>query len=175
LTGLVKGTGTTAMIAAVAGTDYVVPSGSITGNAANVTGTVAIANGGTGSSTQNFVDLTTAQSVTGNKTFSNTVTAATIVKTGGTSTQFLMADGSVSAGTPLLTDADDEITATAGQVSFVLTQTPSTFSKVKMYINGSRITKTAYTISGSTLTYTAANNENYTISVGDRVQFEYAY
>ena len=37
LTGLVKGTGTTAMVAAVAGTDYVVPSGSITGNAGTAT------------------------------------------------------------------------------------------------------------------------------------------
>ena len=37
------------MTAAVAGTDYVIPSGSITGNAANVTGTVAVGNGGTNS------------------------------------------------------------------------------------------------------------------------------
>lgn len=36
--------------------------------AGNVTGVVAVANGGTGSSTQNFVDLTTAQTVAGNKT-----------------------------------------------------------------------------------------------------------
>jgi len=52
LTGLVKGTGTTAMVAATAGTDYVVPSGNITGTASNVTGVVAIANGGSGQSTQ---------------------------------------------------------------------------------------------------------------------------
>jgi hypothetical protein len=71
LTGLVKGNGTGAMTAAVAGTDYVAPSGSITGNAANVTGTVAIANGGTGSTTQNFVDLTTNQTIAGSKTFTS--------------------------------------------------------------------------------------------------------
>jgi hypothetical protein len=35
----------------VAGTDYAIPSGNITGNAANVTGIVSIANGGTGTST----------------------------------------------------------------------------------------------------------------------------
>lgn len=52
LTGIVKGTGTTAMVAATPGTDYVVPSGNITGTAGNVTGTVAIANGGTGQTTQ---------------------------------------------------------------------------------------------------------------------------
>jgi hypothetical protein len=44
-----------------------------------------------------------------------------------------------------------------------------------MYINGIRISKNAYTISGSTLTYIPANNENYTITAGDRVQFEFAY
>ena len=36
-------------------------------------GVVPIANGGTGSATQNFVDLTTAQTVAGNKTFSGTL------------------------------------------------------------------------------------------------------
>ncbi len=140
-----------------------------------VTGVLPIANGGTGSSTQNFVDLSSTQSVGGAKTFSAAVTANSFVKAGGTSSQFLMANGSVSSGTPLLTDADDEITATAGQTSFTLTQTPSTLTKVKMYINGIRISKSAYTISGTTLTYIPANNESYSISVSDRVQFEYAY
>jgi hypothetical protein len=51
LTGIVKGSGTSALSAAVAGTDYVAPDGNITGNAGNVTGTVAIANGGTGQTT----------------------------------------------------------------------------------------------------------------------------
>ena len=36
-----------------------------------VTGTLPVANGGTGSGTQNFVDLTTTQTVGGTKTFSN--------------------------------------------------------------------------------------------------------
>jgi hypothetical protein len=146
-----------------------------TPSATSMSGILPVANGGTGSATQNFVDLTTVQTVAGNKTFSNTITANTIVKTGGTSAQFLMADGSVSSGTPLLTEADIEETASAGQTSFALTQTPSSLSKVKMYINGIRISKNAYTISGSTLTYIPANNENYTITAGDRVQFEFAY
>lgn len=48
-TGIVKSTTTTgALSIAVAGTDYVTPSGNITGTASNVTGTVAVANGGTG-------------------------------------------------------------------------------------------------------------------------------
>ena len=53
-------------------------------NAGNVTGVVAIANGGTGSATKNFVDTTTAQTVGGNKSFSNVVTANTVsAGTGG--------------------------------------------------------------------------------------------
>jgi len=56
LTGLVKGTGTTAMVAATAGTDYVLPSGNITGTAANITGNLAVANlgSGTGASATTF-------------------------------------------------------------------------------------------------------------------------
>jgi hypothetical protein len=95
ITGLLKGNGT-AVSAATAGTDYVIPSGSITGtaanitatsnstlttlsalslpgsqisgnisgNAANVTGTVAIANGGTGQTTQQAAINTLAGAVT---------------------------------------------------------------------------------------------------------------
>ena len=51
LTGIVKGNGTGTMTVAVSGTDYVIPGGNITGTASNVTGTVALANGGTGATT----------------------------------------------------------------------------------------------------------------------------
>jgi hypothetical protein len=46
--------------------------------AENVTGVVQIANGGTGSSTKNFVDLTTNQTIAGNKTFSGTLSGQTV-------------------------------------------------------------------------------------------------
>src|SRR5207249_1015024 len=51
------------------------PLASSGGNAPNIslTGIVPIANGGTGSVTQNFVDLSSAQTVTGVKTFSSTI------------------------------------------------------------------------------------------------------
>ena len=45
----------------------------VSANAANLTGIVSIANGGTNSATQNFVDLTTVQTVTGSKTFISAV------------------------------------------------------------------------------------------------------
>lgn len=43
-----------------------------------------------------YVDLITAQTIGGNKTFTETIEAKSFIKTGGTSNQFLMADGSVS-------------------------------------------------------------------------------
>jgi hypothetical protein len=44
--------------------------------ATNVSGIVAIANGGTGSATKNFVDLSTDQTVSGNKTFTGALTVS---------------------------------------------------------------------------------------------------
>jgi hypothetical protein len=48
-----------------------------------VTGVLPIANGGTGSSTQNFVDLTTTQTVGGLKTFSGALTAQSLTASSG--------------------------------------------------------------------------------------------
>ena len=92
LTGLIKGSGTNALTAAVAGTDYQAPitltttgtgaatfSGttlniplvSSTVSAGTISGTVAIANGGTGSTVKNFVDLSSNQTIAGSKAFSS--------------------------------------------------------------------------------------------------------
>ena len=178
-----SGSAGTPSFRALTATDIPTLNQNTTGNAATATAT-GITDDATTSTTvyPTFVAGTSGnlpQKVTSTKLSfvpsTGALTATKFVKSGGTSAQFLMADGSVSSGTPLLTEADIEVTATAGQTSFALTQTPSSLSKVKMYINGIRISNTAYTISGSTLTYIPANNESYSISVGDRVQFEFAY
>ena len=44
-----------------------------------------------------------------------------------------------------------------------------------MYINGIRVSNTAYSVVGTTLTYDSAFNGSYVLSVGDRVQFDYYY
>jgi len=75
----------------------------------------------------------------------------------------------------LVREVDDEFTATAAQITFPLTQVPSVNSKVKMYINGIRISKNAHKMSNNTLTYMPAYNGNYALAVGDRVQFDYYY
>jgi hypothetical protein len=126
-------------------------------------------------SSNEFVDLTTTQTIAGAKTFSSTVTGNSFVKSGGTSAQYLMADGTVSTGAAPVREVADETSAAASQNSFTLTQTPSINSKVKMYVNGIRISNAAYSVSGTTLTYIPANNGSYVLSVNDRVQFDYFY
>jgi len=114
-----------------------------------VTGTLPVANGGTGATT-----------LTG------------LVKGNGTS-EFTAAVSGTDYS--LVREVADESTATTGQTSFTLTRTPSVNSKVKMYINGIRISNTAYSFTGITLTYNATNNESYALVAGDRIQFDYYY
>lgn len=64
------------------GTTGLTPSTATTG-AVTLGGTLAVANGGTGSATKNFVDLTTAQTVAGAKTFNaNIITQKSLLETG---------------------------------------------------------------------------------------------
>ena len=65
-------------------------------------------------------------------------------------------------------------TQTGATATFTLSQTPLG-AKVFMYVNGTRIKNGAYSVSGVTVTYTAANNNSYALVAGDRVQFDYAY
>ena len=112
---------------------------------------------------------------------SGTITAGaiTIPNTDGTANQVLETDGSgiLSWITPFsgVTEVTDEFTATASQTIFTLTQTPPSNSKVKMFVNGVRISNTAYSWSGTTLTYVPVNNSGYSLINTDRVQFDYFY
>lgn len=89
----------------------------------------------------------------------------------GTSGQVLTSTG---AGTEwqtptIVREVADEFTATAGQTIFTLLQTPSMNSKVKMYIDGLRVSNSAYSVSGNTVTYLSG------VSTGQMVQFDYYY
>jgi hypothetical protein len=123
ITGIVKGTGTSAMTAAVAGTDYALPNANTTGTAANVTGTVAVVNGGTGSTTQNFVDLSTSQSsIAGAKTFTTSITSTVATTLSGqlnltpsaTSTAATLAITGGVLLIPINNTATTTVTVTAG-------------------------------------------------------------
>ena len=83
--------------------------------------------------------------------------------------------------------AFETLVTAADQKVFTLTTVPSVNSKVKLYINGVRISNSAYgykTNSGgltdsSTPTlyigYTSASNGSYLLVVGDRIQMDYYY
>jgi hypothetical protein len=74
----------------------------VTNLESNVTGVLPIANGGTGSSNQNFVDLTSAQTIAGAKTFSgNTVVSGTSTFTVGTGATALGGTLGVTGATTL--------------------------------------------------------------------------
>ena len=86
---------------------------------------------------------------------SGTITAGaiTIPNTDGSANQVLKTDGSGTLSwAAVIIDVTDEFTASASQTSFTLTQTPTSNSKVKMFVNGVRISNTAYSWSGTTLT-----------------------
>jgi len=187
-TGILKNTTTTGVpTIATAGTDYVAPSGtfyigttsithnrssasqtltgtSIDGNATNVTGTVAIANGGTGLTSTPAI----GQIDIGNGT---TFTRATL--TAGTAITITNTAGAITIAAAVRPTTDQAI-ATAGQTSFPLSQTPLN-TKIWMFINGIRTNNLAYSVSGVTLTYTPASNNSYALLAGDRIQFDYCY
>ena len=114
-----------------------------------VTGTLAVGNGGSGATT-----------ITG------------IVKGNGTSAMTSAVQGTDFS---LVREVSDEYSATIGQTAFTLTQTKSSNAVIKIFINGVRISKTAFSLSGTTFTYIPANNEAYTLIAGDRIQIDYFY
>ncbi|MEY3675630.1 MAG: hypothetical protein RJB67_120, partial [Bacteroidota bacterium] len=133
----------------------VIADGSITDakivsvSAGKLTGILTVAKGGTGVGT-----------ITG------------IVKGNGTSAVTAAVNGTDFS---LVREIADEFAATAGQTVFTLTQTKSANSKLKMFINGVRISNTAYALVGTTLTYTPASNASYALTLNDRIQFDYYY
>jgi hypothetical protein len=128
------------------------------------------------------IDGVTIPAVTNVKT-SGTLTAGAVTypKLHGDANQVLSTTGSgtltwvTPASAGFTVEVSDEFTATASQASFTLSNTPGANSKVKMYINGIRISNSAYSISGTTLTYDPTKNDAYTISAGDRIQFDFSY
>jgi hypothetical protein len=114
-----------------------------------VIGTLAVANGGTGA-----------------------VTIGGIVKGNGTSA---MSTAIIGTDYSLVREISDEYTATIGQTTFNLTQTKSSNALLKLYINGVRISKTAFSLSGTAFTYIPSNNDTYTLIAGDRIQIDYFY
>ena len=99
LSGDVTGSGTSSITTTIGSgkvmNDMLAGNIDLTNKVANI---LPITNGGTGSSTKNYVDLSTTQTINGKKTF-DTLLSNSLQKIGGTPNQFLKADGSVDANT----------------------------------------------------------------------------
>lgn len=82
--GILKNTTSTGVPSIASAADFPQLNQNTTGTANNVTGVVAITNGGTGSATQNFVDLINDQTVAGNKIFSGNTSVGGTLNAGAT-------------------------------------------------------------------------------------------
>ncbi len=82
----------------------------------------------------------------------------------------------VTGATGILGSTGYETIGTTGQTIFNLNIVPATNSSIWGYINGIRISNTAYGVTGTTgIEYNPTNNGNKTIDAGDRIQFDYNY
>ncbi|MFA9189104.1 hypothetical protein AAGV33_11305, partial [Flavobacterium sp. FBOR7N2.3] len=163
----------------ITGTATAFTASNVTTNA-NLTGMVTSVGNTTslGSFTSaNLLAAVTDETGTGVVVFSNspTFTGAPLAPTPttGDNSSKIATTAFVTAAASLVREVADEFTATDSQTSFTLTQTPSTNSKVKMYINGIRISNSAYTVNENILTYNPTNNGAYALSAGDRVQMDF--
>ena len=167
-------------------------TGSLTGNASTATTATTATTAGNITATSNST-LTSISTLSAVGTItSGTISVTTDIKTAGklvagtvtypnthgTSGQLLSTTGTGTltwtSGSSVSIFTDEPSSITAGQTSFTLTNTPLS-GRVWMYINGTRISKNAYSVSGTTVTYTPSFNNSYTLIVGDRIQFDYVY
>jgi hypothetical protein len=152
---------------------------------ANLTGVIATQYGGTGTNTSTgtgSVVLSNSPELTGipvapTASAGNNTTqiATTAFVANATSSIFSNTTQLLAAKQDVFNEFTDESNATASQTSFTLTNTPSAKSVVKMYINGIRISKNAFSVTGKTLSYVANNNGSYALQAGDRIQIDYFF
>jgi hypothetical protein len=151
LAGDLGGTGTSAAAPVIS--DYAINTSKIANGAVTdvkFSGTLSVAKGGTGSSI-----------LTG------------VLKGNGTSA---VTQASVNSDYSLVRMVSDEYSvSTASQTIFTLSHTPNVNSNWTLFINGVRISKTAVSVSGTTMTYIPANNGAASLVLGDRIQFDYYY
>lgn len=77
-----------------------------------------------------FMTLATAQTISGVKTFTSAVTASSFVKSGGTSSQFLKADGTIDSSTYLTSVGVSNLTATGTPSSTTYLRGDNTWATV---------------------------------------------
>jgi len=138
----------------------------------NVTGVVAIGNGGTGSATQNFVDLSTTQAgIGGNKTFTGNVTVnGTLAATLGQTANTVYSTASLTVGSAssfaLIPGLTQTITVPAGYKAYISTdggiQTTATTATGFSLIDVGVLIDGAFTAAGNYQRVYAANTGGVT-------------
>jgi hypothetical protein len=122
------------------------------------TAILPVASGGTGSSTKNFVDLTTAQSIGGVKTFTSTISASNLSGT-NTGDQTITLTGNVTGsgtGSFAATIANNAVTYAKMQAISATSRllgSSSTTTPVQEITLGSGLTMTGTTISAAASTF----------------------
>jgi hypothetical protein len=81
-----------------------------------LSGTISVANGGTGSTTKNFVDLTTNQIIAGDKSFTGTTATYDLNGTNGFFASSLGTNGPTSLGSTLIVNGNLTLNGTANAV-----------------------------------------------------------
>jgi len=121
-----------------------------TGSPAWITA-LPIANGGTGSTTQNFVDLTTVQSIAGNKTFSGATTLNGALTINGTN---VLTAGGTTFPTATGTAGQVLTLSAAGAASWAASSSISggTTNALPKYSSATAITPSAISDDGTTVT-----------------------
>jgi len=142
--------------------------------------TVAINQGGTGVTNKTAAfDALSPMSSPGDIIYGTSGGSGTRLAKGSDNQVLTIVNGlpawSTASGVSLPQDATEESLSTLAQTSFTLGHTPVITSKVKMFINGIRISNSAYSISGTTVSYNAVNNGAYDLALNDRIQFDYQY
>ena len=84
--------------------------------ASALSGTISVANGGTGSTTKNFVDLTTNQIIAGDKSFTGTTATYDLNGTNGFFASSLGTNGPTSLGSTLIVNGNLTLNGTANAV-----------------------------------------------------------
>ena len=87
-------------------------------------------------------------------------------------TEEALIDSNYVKTTDLPTEHSAKFSATAGQTAFTIASAPHANYLVKIYINGILIGDNntgVVTVSGTTVTYVPAENENYALEAGDKI------